>query len=219
MAFNGSLAYVFSLMVANITSLSLVCRWLQKRGDEHAVNCFLWSCSSPEKLCENKNIKQAGWPLYSHSIRAVKFIRSGDHRGPHDVILPSHEMKLVQYCDMLGITRSYIVIFSLFWTANFFPTVKLCQNHVSSNMIHFSSSFNNFLLHFYYLTSELIAPSSGLKSQLIFIILWYKKVSLYLQHFLRIYLIKYRYLVSMNQYNINMPNIVISRCIDFFPHH
>ncbi len=45
-------------------------------------------------------------------------------------------------------------------------------------MIHFSvysSSFNNFLLHFYYLTTEHLARSSGLKSQLILIILLYKK--------------------------------------------
>ncbi len=58
-----------------------------------------------------------------------------------------------------------------------------------------------FLLHFYYLTSEHLAPSSGLKSQLIFIILIYKKLSLYLQH-LRIYLIKYQYLIFMTRYHI-----------------
>ncbi len=87
-------------------------------------------------------------------------------------------------------------------------------------MIHFSvysSPLNNFYCLFYYLTSEHLAPSSGLKSQLIFIILLYKKVRLYLQH-LRIYWIKYWYLISMNRYNIVTQNITILRCIDCFPH-
>ncbi len=42
-------------------------------------------------------------------------------------------------------------------------------------------------------------------------------MSLYLQHFLRFYPMKYQYLVVMNGYNIIMQNVVILRYIDFFP--
>ncbi len=49
---------------------------------------------------------------------------------------------------------------------------KTLSSSVSSNMIHFSvcsSPFNHFYFIFYYLTSKHSAPSSGMKSQLIFI--------------------------------------------------
>ncbi len=105
---------------------------------------------------------------------------------------------LSRYCDMLGIAN-YILQFYHFFNCKSFPQSKtLLASSVSSNIIHF------------YLTSEHLAPSSGLKSQLIFIILFYKRLTL------RIYLIKYCYLVSMNPYNIVMQNNSILRCIDFF---
>ncbi len=81
---------------------------------------------------------------------------------------------------MMGIAKSYIMIFSLFWTANNFPKVKLCQHHLLHPIWFSLQSIHLPLIIFYcifhFLTSEHLAPSSGLKSQLIFIILLYKKL-------------------------------------------
>ncbi len=89
-------------------------------------------------------------------------------------------------------------------------------------MIKFSyylSAFRNFFIAFFIalLGSARLAPSSGLKSQKSFIFLFPRKLNLYLQHLSRIYAIKYRYLASMNRYNINKQNIAILLCISFFP--
>ncbi len=96
-------------------------------------------------------------------------------------------------------------------TENYFPKIKLCQHHI------FHLSLIIFSCIYYYLTSEHLAPSSGLKNQLNFIDLLYKKLSLYLWDSLRIYLIKCWYLVSLNRYNIVTQTIVILQCISFFP--
>ncbi len=55
----------------------------------------------------------------------------GNHQRPHHMISSpylSHNTILSWYCDMLGIAKSYIAIFSLFRTADHFPKVKLCQD-------------------------------------------------------------------------------------------
>ncbi len=90
--------------------------------------------------------------------------------------------------------------FFLYSTVNHFPKVKLCQHHL-------------FCLP---RVIRCLKPSRELKSQLIFIILLPKKISLYMKHLLRIYEIRYQYLVSINQYNIVLQNIAILHCIDFW---
>ncbi len=117
---------------------------------------------------------------------------------------------------MSGIAKWYIAIFSHFWTANHFPKVKLSQHHLFHHIwyIFLSSHLPLIIFYcsFYYLSSEHLAPSSGLTSQLIFIIPLFKKLSLYLQH------LKYWYLVSMNWYNIVTQNFAILWRTGFFPH-
>ncbi len=129
---------------------------------------------------------------------------------------PDVEICWVLRNHMLRFFKTFLNCKSFSWSKT------LSASSVSSSMIKFSvCSFplNNFLLHFfYYFTSVHLAPSSGRKSQLIFIILFYKKLSLYLKHSLKIYVVKYRYLVSMYRYNIVTQNITILWQI-FFPLH
>ncbi len=123
---------------------------------------------------------------------------------------------------MLSLSVSSVGIFHFFKLQIIFPKLNsvniICFIQYDTIFSLFISLKYFFNCIFYYLTSEHLAPSSGPKGQLISIILLSKKLSLYLQHVLRIYLIKYRCLVSMNQHNIIMRNIVILQCIDFFPH-
>ncbi len=123
-----------------------------------------------------------------------------------------HEIQVViQYFHDIAI--SFIAIFSCFLTAKHFPKVQLCQHF---QFLHFPLII--FYWIFYHLTSEHLAPSSGLKSQLIFIILLYRKLSLYLQHSLRIYFKKYQYLVSINWYNTVMQKSLYHDISFFSPH-
>ncbi len=59
--------------------------------------------------------------------------------------------------------------------------------------------------------------SSGHRNKSIFIILLPVKLSLYLWHLFRIYVIKFWCFVFQNLYNIVTQNITILKCIDFFP--
>lgn len=98
---------------------------------------------------------------------------------------------LSRYCDMLSVAGWDIAIY--FLTFSPFPTAN---HHIS---------ISDFAL------------ASGLKRRLIFKSCT-QKFELYFQQELRIYVMKYRYLVSLNSYNITTQNIVIFYCIDFFPH-
>ncbi len=75
------------------------------------------------------------------------------------------KVTITYYHDIVicWVLRNHILRFS----ANHFPKVKFCEHH----LFHPIWFIFPFYCIFYYLTSEQLAPSSGLKSPLIFIII------------------------------------------------
>ncbi len=128
---------------------------------------------------QNKKIKENKYKTKYKMINELKN-RAGNRQRPHDMILSrylSDDTIISRFCNMLRIVTSYTAIFFFypFPMQIIFQKVKLCHHHLFRLI---RSSFQPIRLTsiIFYCIFLLLAPSSGLKNQLIIIILPQKVV-------------------------------------------